>query len=412
MKKLLLLFAFIGLCACEKDVYTGVTQDQIYEQVFEKQFGQIAPTQTWGFNNKIVTRSADPRGNMWESEGYLVPADITSDERETVLNVFNNVYTGECKSLIDWDCFFVQQVYKGDSEYIAGNGGKVIGSNHMDWLCTETDKQVQVVCWWPYEETVVTVPLYPDHIFDFNGSNSSDYGGRMLMVNSNTNRFGYHESESNGVYWYFRMEKINGNYYVGLDYSAEGQNPNQQVQRDYIYNDWIIKVTPGKGTPVDPVVEEGRIICEDMGNIGDFDFNDVVFDAVIHESGKTEIILLAAGGTLDISVDGVNVGEVMGKMVNTGLTKVNTYYFESENLYNNLIDIPIIVTKTDAAGLVTSYELTAEMGKAPQKICVPVTFKWCIEYKNIKDAYPGFKDWVTGGKFWSGEVNNELIYNE
>ena len=149
-----------------------------------------------------------------------------------------------------------------------------------------------------------------------------------------------------------------------------------------------------------------------MGNIGDFDFNDIVFDAIIHESGKTEITLLAAGGTLDISVDGVNVGEVMGKMVNTGLTKVNTYYFESENLYNNLIDIPIVVTKTDAAGVVTSYELTAEMGKAPQKICVPVTFKWCKEYKNIKDAYPGFKDWVTGGKFWSGEVNNELIYNE
>ena len=189
MKKLLFLLAFIGLCACEKDVYTGVTQDQIYEQLFEKQFGEIAPTQTWGFNNKIVTRSADPRGNMWESEGYLVPADITADEREAVLNVFNNVYTGECKSLIDWDCFFVQQVYKGDSEYIAGNGDRVVGSNHMDWLCTETDKQVQVVCWWPYEETVVTVPLYPDHIFDFNGGNSSDYGGRMLMINSNTNRF-------------------------------------------------------------------------------------------------------------------------------------------------------------------------------------------------------------------------------
>ena len=76
------------------------------------------------------------------------------------------------------------------------------------------------------------------------------------------------------------------------------------------------------------------------------------------------------------------------------------------------VDIPIVVTKTDVAGNVTSYELTAEMGKAPQKICVPITFKWCKEYKNIKDAYPGFKDWVTGGKFWNNGTNDELIYNE
>lgn len=403
MKKLILLF-LVGLLvtSCEKDLYQGLTRDQVYEQSFQKTFGKIAHTQTWGFNNKI-TRSAYPNGNMWD----FIPEDITDTEREAVLNVFNNLGEVSYTSLIDLDKFYVQQVYKGTQHYTAGNGSDVIGSNHMDWLFTLTDKKVNVVSWWPYEEEIVTVDPYPDHIFDFNNSNSSDYNGSMLMINSNTDVFGFHDSESNKLYTYFRMEEINGNYYVGFDYSAEGDNPNQQIQRNYIYNDWIVKIIPAEGNSIK---EEGRIICEDMGTIGDFDFNDVVFDATIYNDGTTKITLLAAGGTLDVTVDGVNVGEVMGKMVNTGLTNVNNYVFESQNKYNTLIEIPIVVTRTDEAGNVTSYELSAEMGKAPQKICVPKTFRWCKEYKSIKDAYPGFTEWVTGGKFWNGEVNNELIY--
>lgn len=401
MKKLILLF-LTGLLviSCEKDLYQGMSRDQVYEQLFQKQFGEIAPTQTWGFN-QMITRSAYPNGNMWDR----VPNAITPEERDAVLEVFSQKGEVSYESLIDWNKFFVQQVYKGDSTYRAGNGSIVKGSDHMDWLFTLANKKINVVSWWPYEEELVTVEPYPDHIFDFNSSNNSNYNGSMLMVNSNTNVFGFHDSESSKTYTYFRMEQINGNYYVGFDYSAEGQNPNQQVQRDYVYDDWIVKIIPGEG-----IKEEGRIICEDMGTIGDFDFNDVVFDAVIYDDGTTEITLLAAGGTLDISVDGVNVGEVMGKMVNTGLTKVNNYHFESANKYNNLVEIPIVVSNTDEAGNVTSYELSAEVGKAPQKICVPRTFKWCKEYKSIKDAYPGFSEWVTGGNFWSGQVVESLIY--
>ena len=413
MKKLFLsILGLLFVTSCTKDLATYSEQEYNeirYTTTFENTFGKINPNQTWGFN-RIITRSADPRGNMWEDEGYLVPADITNTERDSVLEVFSKVGEASYTSLIDWDCFFVQQVHKGDSTYVAGNGATVTGSNHIDWLCTETNKHIKVISWWPYEEEIVIGELYPDHIFDFNNSTSSDYGGRMLMINSNTNKFGYHNSEDNMVHYYFRMEQINGNYYVGLDFSGEGNNPNQQIQRDYIYDDWIVKVTPGKGQTPPSIKEQGRIICEDMGTIGDFDFNDVVFDATIYNDGTTNITLLAAGGTLDISVDGVNLEEVMGKMVNTGLSTVPSYSFTSNNKYNSLIEIPIIVSKTDAAGNVTSYELSAEMGKAPQKICVPTTFKWCKEYKSIKVAYPGFSKWSTDGKFWNGEINNELIY--
>jgi len=411
MKKLLILLT-IGLftASCAKDDIKVITNAEIYSQKFEDTFGKIDPTQTWGFSNS--TRSANTNGNEW-GNSYVVPSAITESELNDVLTVFNEVGNESYVSLLDLDKFFVQQVYKGTATYRNHAGQTVVGSQHMDWLCTVTNKYVNVVSWWPYEEEIVTGASYDDHINNFNNGNCNDWNGIMLMEKTNSNKFGFKSSEDNGhVFYNFRMEKINGNYYVGFDFEANGQNPNEQVDRDYIYNDWIVKIVPARGyTPDDPIKEEGRIICEDLGNIGDFDFNDLVFDAIVHESGRTEITILAAGGTLDISVDGVDAGQVMGKLVNTGLTKVNTYYFESENLYDNLIDIPIIVSKTTPAGVVTSYELTAVMGKAPQKICVPRTFRWCKEYKSIKDAYPGFKDWVNNREFWNGQVNEELIYD-
>ena len=69
------------------------------------------------------------------------------------------------------------------------------------------------------------------------------------------------------------------------------------------------------------------------------------------------------------------------------------------------------VATVDAAGNVTSYTLSAQMGRAPQKICVPLGFKWCLEYKPLYEAYPGFKDWTTGAAdTWCGNYNPSLVY--
>ena len=264
--------------------------------------------------------------------------------------------------------------------------------------------------------------FHDDHINNFNAGTCESSAvsektgktikGMQLMVESSTQRFGFSSSLDNGhVFYNFRMEEINGNYYVGFDFEAAGQNKSEQVARDYIYNDWIVKIVPGKGQSR-KVKQEGLIICEDLGNIGDFDFNDVVFYAKVWESGKTDIWLLAAGGTLDLTVAGREVHEAFGvsksTMVNTkestgkGAEK-DPFYFVASNKYNSLIDIPVVVRTKDAAGNVTSYELSAEMGKAPQKICVPKGFKWCKEYKSLAEVYPGFKSWTTGAAdTWTG----------
>lgn len=419
MKKVVLgLIALLSFTACNKNDFEPMTDQEIkeakYAAAFEQVFGTISPTQTWGFSQTATTRSADPRGNMWASEGYNVPADITESEREAVLAVFSKKGKASYEALVDWDCFFVQQVYTGDSIYKDGYGQDVLGAQKMNWLCAYDPIGVKETKYlWSQERGNYTeiVTNHDDYVNDFNAATSNDYGGRMLMVNSSTQRFGFSSSQDNGhVFYNFRMEVINGNYYVGLDFEAAGQNKNEQVARDYVYDDWIVKVVPGKGIS-DKVKEEGMIICEDLGTIGDFDFNDVVFYAKVWESGKADIEILAAGGTLDIEVAGVKIGDVMGKMVNTGLKSVPTYSFTAANTYNSLIEIPIVVSKTDAAGNVTSYELSAQMGKAPQKICVPKGFRWCKEYKSLAEAYTGFKDWTSGkSDTWAnGTFVEELV---
>ena len=353
-----------------------------------------------------TTRAAYPNGNEWAQNGYTIPADITAAELEAVLAVFNDPGEAEYESLIDWEDFFVQQVYKGTKHYTAGNGGDVLGSDHMDWLCTVTNKQRKVICWWPYEEEFITVPEYDDHIFDFNGSNSNDYGGRMLMLHSNTNIFGYHNSEDSKVHYNFRMEYIEGyGYYVGFDFYGNGSNPNQQIDRDFIYNDWIVKIVPATGvTP--PNVDYVRVMCEDLGTeTSDFDYNDVVFDIKFIKNGSkytANIILQAAGGTLPLRISGLEVHELFDvnvtDMVNTGRgPERDPVEFTVElpagnytNAWDAINALPITVIYRNMP-----IHLTINPGSPAEMFAVPTTTNWSRERVSIKDNYPAFVNWIS-----------------
>lgn len=404
-------------CSKEKDLLDPeAAQNQIvlnYQQAFIKTFGQPAANQDWGFGSTL-TRTADPRSNMWKDEGYVIPADITEDEIEKVLAVFNQKGEEHYESLVDWDCFFVQQVWKGTASYKAGNGGDVVGGNQMDWLCAGSSA------------------MGDDHVNNFNNAS----GSIMLMINSSTQRFGYKSSTDNGhVFYYFRMVEIDGAYYVGFDFSAEGQNPNEQVKRDYIYNDWIVKIVPGKGitpsTPGDGEEGDGdntdnpsnnptdwefvaRVFAEDLSAStgSDFDFNDVVFD-VYYTTGQTKIEILAAGGTLPLRVAGKEVHEAFAEvnsalnittstMINTGAdveAEVNPVIILNYEVKTpaEVKAIEIAVEKEIAGIETTWYEVTAETGKPAAKFAVEDQIEWASERQPIEEKYPEFPNWVQNG---------------
>lgn len=389
-----------------------------YEAAFVKTFGTPAANQDWGFGSRTLpssfgktTRTARPEGNRWADWGYTIPSAITTDELNDVLAVFNQKGKASYESLIDWNCYFVQQVYKGVAEYTAEDGiSKCVGSDKMNHLFTVTTMTME--SWWP--EHTITTGEGNDHINNFNKGTNTDWNGIMLMENTNSYKFGFDGTEDSKVIYNFRMEKINGNYYVGFDFEGTGNNLNQQVKRDYIYNDWIVKIVPEKGntpsTEPDPKVYKARIICEDLSaNTGsDFDFNDVVFDVEYREGiGKTFVTIQAAGGTLPLYVAGREVHQLFadaypgmnittGTMINTnasnGISGLAPVTFTIDGVINPS-DIEVAVSKND-----NLVSLAAEIGQAASKIAVDPDFEWCNEREYITSRYPNFSNYVKDTK--------------
>ena len=161
---------------------------------------------------------------------------------------------------------------------------------------------------------------------------------------------------------------------------------------------------PDNNPPTPPVVTPSTYYYayEDLGSIGDYDFNDVViavkYPIVVGTQKNAEIYLVAAGGTLTTSVSygsTVICDEVHSKFGVGTSTMVNT---TAKTLPEQLL---YTITNTpdgfDASNLnisiyVNGY-VSAEIspnvqsGKIPQMIKVPSPWKWPKETTNISDAY-------------------------
>ena len=162
-----------------------------------------------------------------------------------------------------------------------------------------------------------------------------------------------------------------------------------------------------------------RVIAEDLSasEAGDFDFNDVVFDVVKAEGGKTTLKLICAGGTLPLRVrgsgesEGREVHEVFGDttpmlekhpMYNTGAgPEVPATEFTVNGTYITPADIKRIIIEVYKDNV--WMELKATTGEAACKILVDDTFKPVSERRNIANENKRFTDYVQGifvDDFW------------
>lgn len=221
-------------------------------------------------------------------------------------------------------------------------------------------------------------------------------------------------------------------YYLAFDYAAE--KAECKVEGDNYYSNWIVKITPANFSEESPSL---RVMCEDLGNTFDFDFNDVVFDVRYEKTAGTWdndpanrftaiISLQAAGGTLPIYV-GVNPSaktneemyEAHNMMGNTAMTPINVGVGPQHNVAiyriedltsSNPDDIPVYVKYGDKGvrsvakanrGNINDYDNNpknpqAEItdATAPQKFAVPITTKWMKELEFIVNGYPEFAGWA------------------
>ncbi|MBO4718678.1 MAG: hypothetical protein J5658_02285 [Prevotella sp.] len=163
-----------------------------------------------------------------------------------------------------------------------------------------------------------------------------------------------------------------------------------------------------------------RVIAEDLSaeEAGDFDFNDVVFDVVKAENGRTTLKLICAGGVLPLRVRGANEAEgteihsVFGEMApnekghyqmyNTGAGPTvpeATFTVEGEYTTPEQIKNIIIEVKKENQWM----PLYATRGQAACKILVDDMFKPVRERRNIADENKKFTKYVQGefvDDFW------------
>lgn len=158
----------------------------------------------------------------------------------------------------------------------------------------------------------------------------------------------------------------------------------------------------GGGDP-DEFVPVIRVMAEDLSakEGSDFDFNDVVFD-VMWIDGGAKIRLMAAGGTLPLTIEGQEVHELFKEKTQAMINTIEndrshepviftiTGDFKTDGV-NDANKISVKVYKNDQW-----KELTAVKGKVASKIGVDPKVDWQKEWNDIEDLYPDFGAWVRG----------------
>ena len=423
MKKILfMLLAVMGVfSSCSNkvdDLYnpdmTAALKNAQYNRAFLSQFGNIDPYHTWGFNN-LGSRASIMDATALYNNWYPID-NVTEAERDAVVAEFSKERKDAVNTiLIEESNFWIQQVYKGTDTYswVDQNGAEQNGgvsSNKMELLVVYNAGNSGNVTDNSGNKTDY------EHVNNFNNGNNNNvskyenagttyatYVGSTLMSNiaacaDATKQFGYKNTLDGAIHTEYIILEIDGSYYIGFDFCADGDTADKQIERDWVFNDWIVKITPGYPSNV------YRVIAEDLGEIGDFDFNDVVFDMEIVKTNVWDnngvqqcyanITLLAAGGTLPLYIGNKEVHEAFGVatdvMVNTGMGETkNPVTFRLDNC-----DSPdeIQITVRDGS---KEYVLDTNTGEAPKKICVAPYFEWPAERQNIKDKYPEFVNYVS-----------------
>ena len=385
--------------------------------------------------------------------------DISQDyDRETypngsAINMKLNVYEGGTR---DEDGYFTGGTLNGTDEVSFG----------MDYFAVHTTDNAENGGW---EHESNFNAQKANHINGTVPNNQTTFPERTLkywLTNGGyTDSFMYYNSNQSQKYENYVLVHLSFDgprtgrhyegYYLAFDYQyqkihsqstdGDGNTVYKYSQRkpDGYYSNWIVKISPA-----DPQWSDHnwhRIMCEDLGNTYDFDFNDLVYDVYYTgESGNytAHIKVQAAGGTLPIYLgsDTREVHQLFGQQpqangnylpVNVGTSSTKTpVEFTIENLPNtNPDNIAIYVknknattTAQDGNRITLLPPVGQSVSLAPQKICIPNnTTKWTKESQQIEWAYLNFDQWVQvqngeygfeGAKPWNKKVEGENNIDE
>lgn len=397
------LLLFI-LYSCEKQTYIDRTlQKQMnYDTAFEDRFGIPSTEQEWGdwiLNVPSYTRT----DNTYKDA--VLPSE---EEMYDVISTFGSVYDGINMVTLPKGDYWVKTIYKND--YIAYTDS----SFWLPWF--HAYDKMSSVSVYRKSDKKYTVVENTDSLTLI--KSLDEYDGVMPQ-------FAYFNELYSENYFDQRTIEYNGIYYVGFDFFADGfykSNTNNYYiervdKRDYIYDDWIIMLIPAEKRGKEVVYAEKRVMCEDLSDNYDFDFNDLVYDVAIvsvDDTLKTKITVQAVGTREEISICGIEAHKLFnnssGLFVNSehGGLKKEPKSFYIDKVITDIRDINVYTFQKKVA-----YLIYNEKGKSAKKICVDTNTGWLVEGFNILAAYPDFEIYVFDvNKNWQKNVRKELVFTK
>ena len=189
--------------------------------------------------NKIVgTRGCDVNGNMWGDD--IMPKYPTKEEEDGILEYVRK-NPGASVEWPGYTCYFVQHVISANNKYSYKDRNNTLHDN-IDGSTNLNELQIKD-----------NNGNYT-HVNNFNsGKCENEATHNAALMTDMTQGFQgarAHDSYGNTDVDNWRLYYWNGNYYLGIDYMMvkdEGK-----IEPDGTYDDWIVKIIPGKGEP--PVV--------------------------------------------------------------------------------------------------------------------------------------------------------------
>ena len=240
----------------------------------------------------------------------------------------------------------------------------------------------------------------------------------ISLVNADNARWwvGAHHYQANANEYerktveYCKLFTVNGRSYIAFDCNGNGD-----------YSDlicWILVFD--YVTPPSPVAYGKRYMVEDLGSIGDFDFNDIVFDVVQEADGSQKCYVRALGGIYNITI---TVGNTTWSKKGSEITvDGETVMADESQMYNTLppngdwilAEFPVsgwnptgndvsvsVYTRGQNGEFYTNTIDFPEDGDVPMMVAVSTNKLWMPEYQSIADMPASFIDdnnYVLGGE--------------
>ena len=282
---LLLTALSLGMVSCSSDDIE--TTGNILTDNAQKYGTHSSEVNFYFGGNKIVgSRACDVNGNMWGAE---MPEYPTEEEKAGILEYVRN-NSGASVEWPGYTCYYVQHVISAHNKYSYKDWNNALhdnidGSTHLNELQIKENNGNYT------------------HVNNFNeGKCDNAVTHNSALMTEGFQGARTHESYGGANVDNWRLFYWNGNYYLGIDYMMV--NGSGKIDANGIYDDWIMKIIPGKGeTPVvpstpepnpaptpEPVVREGEVEF-DIHQQEHKDWNEIKTSIHVRDTAAVRVFL-------------------------------------------------------------------------------------------------------------------------